>query len=54
MPVAQSGPTRSLPVERAADTPATTVQNVGVDHRRRDVAVTAQLLDRPDVVAGLE
>ncbi len=54
MPVAQSGLTRSLPVERVADTQATTAQNVDESHRRRTIAVTNQLLDRPDVVAGLE
>ena len=32
----------------------TPVEDVGVDHRRGDIAVPKQLLHRPDVVSGFE
>jgi hypothetical protein len=41
-------------VEGAADGEGATVEDVGVDHGGRDVAVTEKLLDGSDVVAGLE
>jgi hypothetical protein len=41
-------------VQRATDCQTATVQDVRVDHRCRDVAVTQQFLDRPAVVAGLQ
>ena len=42
------------PIQRASNTPATAVQYVGVDHRRRHVLVAEQLLNGADVVAGLQ
>src|ERR1017187_4007067 len=44
----------SHPVQRAGDAEAAPVQDVGVDHGRRDVAVAEKLLDRADVGAALE
>ena len=41
-------------VERAAHAHGTTVEDVGVNHGGADVAVAEELLDRADVVAGLE
>src|SRR5882672_10468865 len=41
-------------VQRAHDSPGAAVEDVDVDHRGRDVAVAEELLDGPDVVAGLE
>ncbi len=41
-------------VQRAPDAPSTLIQNVRVDHRRTDVPVPEQLLDRPDVVPRLQ
>lgn len=55
MPLAEGcGSGRSVLVERASDASAAAVQDVGVDHRGRDVGVAEEFLDRPDVVAGLE
>src|SRR5688572_24176456 len=45
---------RRQEVERAPHPAAAAVEDVRVDHGRRDVAVPEQLLDGPDVVAGLE
>src|SRR5919198_6002713 len=42
------------PVGRTPDGGWSSVQNVGVDHRRAHVAVAEQLLDRTDVMAVLE
>lgn len=41
-------------VQRAADAHGTAVEDVGVNHGGADVAVAEELLDRADVVAGLE
>jgi hypothetical protein len=41
-------------VRRGADTTATSIEDVGVDHGRLDVGVAQELLDGPDVVAGVE
>lgn len=41
-------------VEGASDAEGATVEDVRVDHGRGDVAMTEQLLDGADVVAGLE
>ena len=41
-------------VQRAADSACAVAQHVGVDHRRRDVAMAEQFLHRADVVAPLE
>src|SRR5687767_2144117 len=41
-------------VRRAPDTASPPVQHVSVDHRRVDVAVSQELLHRPDVVAVLD
>ena len=48
--------TRAWPelVERAPDAPPALVQDVGIDHGRTHVAMPEQLLDRSDVVPGLE
>ena len=42
------------PVDRAAHSGWSTVQDVGVDHRRTDIAMAEQVLDGPDVVTILE
>ena len=44
----------SSAVGRAADGGGAAVQDVGVDHGRRDVAVAKELLDGADVVAILQ
>jgi len=41
-------------VHRATDTPAPTVQNMGVNHSGRYIGMPEQLLNRPDVVAVLK
>ena len=41
-------------VEGADDTVPAAAQDVGVDHRRADVAMPEQFLDRADVIAALE
>ena len=43
-----------LPVLGAVHREARPIQDVGVDHRRRDVAVTEELLHRADVRARLQ
>jgi hypothetical protein len=47
-------PSSSSRVERAAHAGGTEVEDVRVDHRRRDVAVSEKLLDGPDVLSALE
>jgi len=48
-------PEDSNQIDRAADRcDAGPVHDVRVDHGRRDIRMTQQLLDRADVVAGLE
>ena len=41
-------------VGRATDTPSSPIQDVCVDHRCADVAMTEQFLDGPDVVPIFE
>ncbi len=41
-------------IERAPDTEAAAVEDVGVDHGRTDVAVAEELLDGSDVVARFQ
>ena len=41
-------------VHRATDTPAPTVQDMGVNHSGRYIGMPEQLLNRPDVVAVLQ
>lgn len=41
-------------VHRTPDTSAAAVQDVGVDHRRTDVPVSQQFLDRADIVPVFE
>lgn len=41
-------------VDRAPHAAATPIQDVGVDHRRRDVAMAEQLLDGANVIAGFQ
>ena len=41
-------------VQWASDTHASLVENVGVNHGRRNVAVPQELLDRSYVVAGFQ
>jgi hypothetical protein len=41
-------------IDGAFDPSTAAVEDVCVDHGRREVAVAQQLLDRPDVVAALE
>ena len=42
------------PISRAADTPPTSIQYVGVDHRGADALVAEELLDGANVVSILE
>lgn len=44
----------SSDVERAADALCAEPENVCVDHRRRQLAMTKQFLDRANVLAALE
>jgi hypothetical protein len=37
-------------VERASDALPALIGNVGIDHRRTDIAMPEQFLNRPDVV----
>jgi len=41
-------------MERASHSPSAAIEHMGVDHRRANVAVSKQLLDRPNVVAAFE
>ena len=41
-------------VGRGLDAGGAAVQDVGVDHRRGEILVAEQLLDRADVAAGFE
>ena len=43
-----------LPVEGTPHATSAAVQHVRIDHRRADIAMPQQLLDRPDVIPGLE
>ena len=52
--MARSPPGFLIPVLGAAHREARPIQDVGVDHRRRDVAVTEELLHRADVRARLQ
>ena len=50
---------RSLRAQRqdigwAADPPASAIEDMGVHHRRTDIPVSQQFLNRPDVIAALE
>lgn len=47
-------PFRSERVEWAADAARAALEDVGVDHRRRYVAVTEELLHRPDVMTAFQ
>jgi hypothetical protein len=42
------------PVERTLHRYARSFEHTGVYHRRRDVFVTEELLNRPDVIVGLQ
>ena len=42
------------PVGRAPDAQRASIQDVGVDHRRPDIVVAEQFLNRPDVVPHLQ
>lgn len=42
------------PVQRTPHATAAPIQHMRVDHRRTHIPVAKQLLDRPDVIAGLE
>ncbi len=53
MPSALGGDSREL-IARAPDGESSTVQDVGVYHRRPDVFVPEQFLHGPDVIAGRE
>jgi hypothetical protein len=44
----------SHPVKRTADTRRPTVQNVGVDHGRFDLAMVQQFLNRSDIRVDFE
>ena len=54
LPKPPSTSAQPQPIGRAADTPATSVQDVGIYHGGLDVAVPQQFLHRPDVVAVLQ
>ena len=41
-------------VERAPDAAPALVQDMGIDHRRSDIAMAEQFLDRPDVVTAFQ
>ena len=41
-------------IRRATDTPAPSVQDMGIDHSGRYIGMPEQLLNRPDVVAVLK
>lgn len=41
-------------VQRTSHSAPAAIQHMGVDHRRRHLAVAQQLLNRADVVAGLQ
>ena len=47
-------PSRQEIVDRALHRPATTVENVGVDHGPGNVAVTEEFLDGADVVPSFQ
>ena len=44
----------SLLVEWTADSQSAAIEDVGIDHRRLDVFVAEEFLNRPDVVVGLQ
>ena len=54
MPIRIRHLARSEPINRTANTRRTAVENVGIDHRCLDVAMTQKLLDRSDVVPTLK
>lgn len=41
-------------IQRAADATPTAIQDMGVDHGGRHIAVAQQFLDGPNVIAGLQ
>ena len=41
-------------IHRAQHTPATTVQHVGIDHRRLDAMVPQELLHGPNIIATVQ
>jgi hypothetical protein len=45
---------QNVPVERTLRRHARSVEHVGANHRRRNVFVTEELLNGPDVVVGLK
>jgi hypothetical protein len=47
-------PWRWSRIERAAHAAGASIEDVGVDHRRADVLVAHEFLDRADVVAALQ
>ena len=49
-----AGVIRLHSIERAADAAGSVLEDVGVEHCRRHVAVPEELLHRADVVASLE
>ncbi len=38
-------------IGRVVDWPSTPIEDMGINHRRGDILVSEQILDRPDVVA---
>jgi hypothetical protein len=44
----------SKPVNRTADARRSTVEDMGIDHRRLDVAMARKFLDRSNIVAAFE
>ena len=46
--------TAPKPIHRAAHAGRAAVENMGVDHRRPDVAASKEFLDSPDIVAFLQ
>ena len=45
-------PIGSKPVHRTANTRRSTIEDMGIDHRGLDVAMTQEFLRRPDIVTG--
>jgi hypothetical protein len=43
-----------IAIHRALDSPAATIEDVGIDHRGLHAAVPQELLDRPDVITAHE
>ncbi len=54
LPKPPSPSAQPQPIGRAADTPSTSVQDVGIDHGGAHILMAKQFLDRPNVIAILK